>query len=251
MIVPGLHRKAVPLDRSKHARTVVRVPVQDWSPAAGLNALFVTAAECAQLACDHPVVFVKAGTDEQGAADYAPIAVFGMGAGENLFVDGGRWRGHQTPALMATYPFCVARTGEDRYAVCVDESYAGLAEEGPGERLFGDDGEPTEFTRRLQAELERLEAQINQTRAIGRRLAALGLLQERRFDATLPDGRKIAVNGFLVVDEARVKALPDAEILALHRDGLLGLIHAHWVSLGQMRRLVDWRLQRERAASAA
>jgi hypothetical protein len=244
MIVPELHRKPVPLDREKHRQTRVRLPVQDWSHATGLNALFVTAAEISNVACDHPVVFIKAGQDDKGAVDYAPIAVLGMGAGENLFVEGGRWRGHFMPALLGTYPFCVARVGDDRYAVCIDESWSGLASEGPGDRLFGDDGEPTEFMRRVQGELERLETQIDQTRALGRRLAALDLLRDKRFDATLADGRKLAVDGFLTVDEERLKALPESELLALQRDGVLPLIHAHWVSLGQMRRLLAWRAER-------
>ncbi len=35
--------------------------------------------------------------------------------------------------------------------------------------------------------------------------------------------------------------LPDADILQMHRSGVLGLIHAHCVSMGDMRKLVQWR----------
>ena len=244
MISPELHRQPVPLSREKHARTVLPLPVADWAPVAKMNALFVAAAEFAHVASDYPIVFIKAGQDAQGAVDYAPIAVFGLAAGENLYLDGPRWRATYLPMVMASYPLCVSRLPDNRYAVCVDESWAGLANDGAGQRLFGDDGEPTEFLRKMQGELERLEVQVDQTRALGRRLAALDLLRERRFDATLPDGRKLSVDGFFVVDEERVRALPDATVLELHRDGVLGVIHAHWISLGQMRRLVAWRAER-------
>lgn len=245
MITPELHRQAVPLDSRKHGQSVLTWPVEDWTPAARLNALFVTAAECAQAASDYPIVFIKAGQDAQGAAEYAPIAVFGMTAGENLYLDGTRWRATHLPAVMALYPFCVARLDDNRYAVCLDEAATRSGEGATGERLFGDDGQPTAFTRTMQGHLERLESQIEQTRVVSRRIAALDLLVERRFDATLPDGRKIKLDGFLTVDDERLKALPDATVLELHRDGVLAVIHAHGVSLGHMRRLLQWRIERE------
>lgn len=250
MIIPELHRQPVAVNGEKHKRTVLKVPVTDWSKVAPMNAVFVTAAECPQLASEYPIVFIAAGKDDKGNSDYAPIAVLGLAKGENLYLDGATWRATMLPGQMAMYPLCVARVGNDRYAVCIDESWSGVAGDGPGERLFTDAGEPTEFTRRMQGTLEKLEAQVDQTRAIGRRLAELNLLRERRFDATLPDGRKIAVDGFFMVDEAQVKALPDDQLLTLHRDGLLGLIHAHWISAGHMRRLLHWRMEREKAAGA-
>lgn len=248
MIVPQLHRQPVAVDTQTHAATRVRLPVTDWSHLAQTNALFLTAAECVHAACDYPIVFIKAGVDDKGETDYAPIAVLGMSAGENLYLEGGRWRALHLPALMGTYPFCVARAGQERYAVCLDAASSALANEGEGQRLFDDAGQPTEFSRTLQAELEKFEAQINATRNIARKLAALGLFSERRFDATLPDGRRLAVDGFYTVEEEKLRQLPEATVLELHRDGLLTFIHAHWVSLGQMRRLLEWRMARETAA---
>lgn len=248
MIIPELHRKPVALDRDKHRKTVLRVPVQDWAPIARTNAIFVTAAEIASLASEYPVLFVKAGQDDKGQTDYAPIAVLGLAQGENLYVDGPQWRATRLPSQLAMYPLCVARVNAERYAVCIDESWDGVAAEGAGERLFDDAGAPTEFTKRMQGTLEQIEAQVDQTRHVGRRLAALDLLRERRFDATLPDGRKLGVDGFFMVDEERFKALTDEQVLALHREGLLGLVHAHWISANHMRRLLHWRVERERAA---
>ena len=39
-------------------------------------------------------------------------------------------------------------------------------------------------------------------------------------------------------------------MLDLQRNGLLGLVHAHLISLGNMRRLAEWRLQRQQAAAS-
>ncbi len=248
MIIPTLHRDPVPVDTTRHAALRLRTPVSDWSHLAEVNAVFLTAVECVNACCDYPILFVRVGVDEQGQPDYAPIAALGLTSGENLYVEGGRWRGHYLPSVMAAYPFCVARGPENRYAVCIDAASTHLAYDGEGERLFDDAGQPTEFARRLQADLERLEAHVESTRAVVRRVAALGLLVDRRFDATLPDGRTLTVDGFLAVDEEKVRALPDATLLELNRDGILRFIHAHWSSLGQMRRLLDWRVAREAQA---
>jgi hypothetical protein len=250
MIIPQLHRQVTALDTRAHRNLTVRMPYEDWSHIAGLNAIFLTAAECLHAATDYPIVFVRVGQDEQGAPDFAPVGVLGLAQGENLYLEGGEWRATHFPAVMATYPFCIARGAGDRLAVCVDLACSAVAEAGEGQRLFDDQGEITPFMREAQVQLERLETQVNNTREIARRLVKLDLLRERRFDVTLADGKTFAVDGFFTVDEERVKALPDADILALNRDGLLAMIHAHWVSLSHMRRLVQWRIAREGAPTA-
>jgi len=246
MIIPQFHIRAEPVDSQKHRQTRVRLPVHDWSHLAGLNALFLTAAECLNAATEYPIVFIRSGQNEQGEPDYAPIAVLGLRQDENLYLQDQAWRAVTLPALMAVYPFCIARAqGSEQFAVCLDVGSHAVSESGDGERLFDDDGKATEFAGRVLAELERLENHTQSTRNVARRLASLGLLQEKRFDATLPDGQKLALDGFFMVDEDRVKALPDATVLALHREGLLTFIQTHWVSLGHMRRLLSWRIARE------
>jgi hypothetical protein len=82
----------------------------------------------------------------------------------------------------------------------------------------------------------------------GALLVEKDLLRDMRFDATLPDGSKLGVDGFLTIDEQKLSALSDADVLMLSRNGLLGLIHAHQISLGNMGRLVEWHVERQAAA---
>jgi hypothetical protein len=65
-----------------------------------------------------------------------------------------------------------------------------------------------------------------------------------RYDATLPDGSTLTVDGFYAVDQDKLNALSDDVVLEMHKSGLLGLVHAHYVSLGGMRRLLDWHVER-------
>ena len=70
--------------------------------------------------------------------------------------------------------------------------------------------------------MEALETEIQRTRLIGKRLLDLDVLSDMRFDATLPDGRKHSVDGFLAVDQQKMTDLPAEVVYDLHRTGRTG-----------------------------
>lgn len=239
MINQTLHKNPVALDRERHRKLRLDVKASDLSTVAKLNAFFVAAVEFADACKDSPVVWVRAGNAADGKPQVAPVAVFGLKPEQNLCIQGDRWRIRYVPAILRFYPFAMARVNEQQVAVCVDTSWSGLSET-TGEALFTDAGEPTEFLLTVRKQLEDLETEIERTRLLGELLMEKNLLQDMRFDATLPNGEKLVVDGFLTVDDKKLAALPDTEILELHKKGVFGLIHAHQVSLGNMRRLVEW-----------
>lgn len=246
MIHPALHRQPVALDREVHRTLKIRPGAPDWSVAAGLNAYFVAAVEFADLCKEFALVFVRAGKDESGGRPLvAPVAVFGLAQGENLFVDGTRWRADHMPAQLRAYPFATAQVDAQRRVLCIDRAWAGFSDT-EGTPLFDADGQEGPTLREMHALLDRLEGETQRTRAFCDRLLALDLLRDMRFDATLPDGSKLGVDGFLAVDEQRFAALDDATVVELHRSGVLALITLHQVSLGNLRRLVE---RRRRAAA--
>ncbi len=239
MINQNLHIQPAALDRNAHRNLKVQLPITDWSVANKLNALFVAATEFGDVCREFPIVFVVAGKEADGTDTIAPIAVFGLAQGQNLYVQGTTWRAQYMPAMLRSYPFCIGRVDDTRFAVCLDTGYAGVNET-TGEPLFTPSNEPTELVLEVQKQMEVLEAETQRTRIICRRLRELDLLRDMRFDATLPDGRKHTVDGFLTLDEKKVSELPEATVMELHRNGMLGMMHLHWVSLGNMRRLVQW-----------
>lgn len=250
MINQTLHRQPTALDSATHRNLKLKVPVTDWGLANQLNAMFVAVGEFGEVCKEFPIVFVKAGLDDDGKEAVAPIAVFGLSQNENLYVSNGRWRAGYMPAVLRAYPFCIARLDNERYAVCVDTAFEGTSVL-EGQALFEADGQPAELLKTMTSHLENLEVEIQRTRMIGRRLLELGVLSDMRFDATLPDGRQHTVDGFLTVDEKKMTDLPDATVGELHRSGVLGLVHHHWVSMSNMRRLVDWHVERAAAEPAA
>lgn len=244
MIHPALHKNPVALDRDEHRKLRVRQDYADVSHTAALNSMFLTAVEFADACKEYPIVFVRAGTDPQTQKpDIAPVAVFGLTPEENLFAEGTQWRADYVPAVLRAYPFAMAQLNEQNYAVCIAREWPGFSET-EGTPLFEADGAPTSYLKDMQQFLEKLELEVQRTRLVGQKLVELELLRDMRFDATLPDGNKLTVDGFLAIDEAKFAALPDDKVLELHRSGILGLINAHQLSLGNMTRLIQRRGRR-------
>ena len=242
MINENLHKKAVALDRVKHRELKLNLGARDLSNVRKLNAFFVAGTEFTDACKEYPVVWVNAGKGDDGKPLVAPIAVFGLKGEQNLCIEGDAWRVRYVPAMLRLYPFALARVAANEMVVCMDESWLGFGS--VGQDLFDASGEPSSFTLDVQKQLENFEQEVERTRLAGVMLVDKGLLRDMRFDATLPDGSKLVVDGFLTVDEQKMAALSDAELVELARNGLLGLIHAHQISLGNMAKLVEWHVER-------
>ena len=248
MIDPILFKQAEALDRVKHRNQRVKPSGIRHDRTAGMNALFITAVEFGDVCRDYPIVFVEAGQSAEGRREVAPMAVLGLQQGENLMLGAdGSWAARYTPALLRAYPLGLAQLDADNYAVCIDAQADALSDS-VGERLFSDAGEPTAYLEGQRKFVEEIEREAQRTRLLGSRLLELELLRSMRFDATLPDGQTLAVEGFLAIDEEKLAALPDATVVDLHKTGVLSLIHAHQISLGLMRVLVERRLAQRAAA---
>ena len=248
MINENLHKKAAALDRVQHRALRLDTGLRDLTTMRSLNAMFVASTEFGDACRDFPLVWVRAGNGADGKPQVAPIAVFGLQAGDNLCIDGEAWRTRYVPAALRLYPFAMARISNDQMVVAIDESWPGFQAE-RGELLLDEQGQPTEFMRSVQQQLETYEQEVERTRLGGEMLMAKGLLREMRFDATMPDGRKVTVDGFLAIDEQKLGALADADIVELHKSGLLGLIHAHQISMRNMERLAKWHAERHAAGA--
>jgi len=235
----SLYRRPTALDPALHRRHKVQ-PLTDYSIAAEIHAVPITATEFPHAALEFPIVFVESGArDAAGRAAMTPAALLGLRRGENLYVDRRRWDARYIPAYLRRYPFLTATLpGSDAINVLVDDAWSGFGEVG-GEALFEADDTPAPALRRAIDFLERYEHETERTRAFCERLARLGVLKGMKADATLPNGEKVSVDGFHTVDEERLRAFPDDTVLELWRNGMLMLIQMHLVSLVNIRHLVN------------
>lgn len=254
MIDQALYRSVVALDRREHRRLRME-PLSDLSVTRDMHGVFIAVAEFGEACKEYPVVYARVGKDEQGRDEIAPMAVLGFDRGENLYLKGSRWDVRYVPAFVLRYPFAMSRVDEQRSVVCIDREWAGWTEAdaddaaAPGRALFDASGEPTPFLQETRRFLDGFEAETERTRLFGALLRDLGLLEDKRFEATLPGGETLLFEGFLAVNEERLKALPDATVLELHRNGVLAQLALQHASLTNMQRLVERRIEARAAAA--
>lgn len=239
MINSALYRDPQMLDTTQHRNKRLKVP-DNYAVTSRMHAAFLTATEFPQACVEMPIIFVRTGEQQGGKPVVSSVALLGLVASENLRVDNdGRWQGHYVPAFIRRYPFVsVQLEGAKSPSVFVDAAFEGFNDT-EGERLFDDEGKPTDALKRVVEFLERFDQEQLRTSVFCQRLVDLDLLKEMSADATLPSGETLKIEGFLSVDEDKLGQLPDAAVMELHRSGMLMLIHAHLLSLTNMRELIQ------------
>ena len=251
MIDSALYVEPVWLDPAHHRNHKI-AELTDFSIADKMHAAYLTATEFPQASVELPVLFIATGErDRVGRAAVSPLVLLGVVPGENLQVEDGRWDARYIPASIRRYPFFSSGVASDTPSrVFVDAAWSGFSES-VGEPLFEADGTPAAALQRVMDFLERFELEAQRTRVFCRRVVELDLLKEMKADLTLGDGQLLTVDGFHVVDEEKLQALPDAVVLELHRNGMLMLLQLHLLSLTNMRHMVARKWRRVQLAAAA
>ncbi len=225
------HQQPVVLDRAQHKG--LRLKPADARFAAKNQAVPLLAAEFFEACLEYPIVFVK-GNDGQWLA----LALTGLQAGVNAFVDAkGQWRARYVPASVRRYPFILAEGSKDQFSLAADLAAPNLGTE--GEAIFDDQGEPTELVRKLMPMLADFQNQAKQTSAMAEQLDQAGLLTQQNLQVRLGDGRNAVVEGVWIVDEAKLRELPDDKVLAWFKGGELAAIQAQMLSLRNLVPLLE------------
>ena len=252
MIVTNLHKEPIALDTVLHRDMRLKNDLNAIPRLAPFTSFVVSVSEFSDAALSFPILFVRSAPDALGKDTVAPVAVFGLKPGENLFaLNGTKWDGGYVPALLRAYPFTMARIeGSDRWAMVFDNTWEGMSRT-EGVPLFDEKGEASELLNGVHKFVQDLETDLERTRQFCSALLEMKLLKPMRFDATLASGEALSVDGFMTVDEEAIGKLPDAQIAQMHRNGMLGLLNVHALSLNNMRRLLDRRVSQAMAATAA
>lgn len=204
----------------------------DASFAAEAPYLPIVIGEFAAASCDYPIVFA--------AGDAQPVVVLGLER-RNLFVTDGRWAPDgYVPAYVRRYPFgFIATVNPDGFALAIDAGSDRVAQSGDEGAALFEEGEPSELTKQALDFCAAFGRDAELTALFATALRDKDLLIDRRADATLPDGRKLGLDGFQIVDAEKFAKLDDETILAWHRQGLLALVHFHLASLKRFSNLLN------------
>lgn len=229
------YERPVALNRERHQHLKLAVAADHFRFAAKTNAMPVMSTEFAEAARDYPIVFVG---EEAGPLNLAVLV--GLRDGENLMVDkAGQWApGTYVPAFARRYPFVLAKSDTgDRLAVCIDEVYPGLARE-DGEALFDGGGKETPYLERMLGFLRAFHAEAQRTTDFAARLKELGLLVPKIINVERQGRALKSLRGIWVVDPVKLRGIDDQRAIEFFRNGYMGWIEAHLISLGSLPRLL-------------
>lgn len=231
----AFYKKVVALNSELHRNLKFAANEANFLFACDTTAVLLAGVEFAEAAREYPVVFVRA-----AGQPLRPVALLGVRAGENLFVDDqGKWDARYIPAFVRRYPFVLAEGAEPgKLVVCIDDSCPALNAD-HGELLVNAEGKLEPRMNEVMQFLNNFQQEFARTELITRQLDELGLFvqQGARFDTSA--GQTFQLNDFYLIDETKFGKLGDEQLPALFRSGALGLAYLHLASLGNMRKLLD------------
>ncbi|WPL15592.1 SapC [Thiorhodovibrio winogradskyi] len=241
----------VPISAEHHAsQRWHRFSSYEFARQAHLAAL--VGAELPKAAMTMPIALVPRAAQAESQKDHTQgfmfIALLGLEPGVNLFIaPNGRWIGRYVPAALRGYPFRLAKAGDDKLVLCVDQDSGLIGEQGD-EPFFNQNGEVAEPVGKVMEFLTQIERNRAATLGICDRLRTHGLIQPWPIKLKAADGGGRPLEGLFRIDEAALNALPADALIELRDAGALPLAYCQLLSMQQLGLLGE--LAKLRAAQA-
>lgn len=182
---------------------------------------------------NYPIVFQPA----DNGPGMQPVALLGLRAGENLFLDAHGWDATYIPLALERGPFMIGRAA-DRLMIHVDIDSPRIGR-GEGEPVFLPHGATTEYLERVNAVLGAIHHGVETMPAFVAALLRHELLESFVVDIEAADGSQNRLAGFHTIHEERLAALDAASIAELHAAGWLSAIYMVLASTAHLRDLIE------------
>jgi len=241
---PFGYQDIAPLGRNQKVRLLAPGEIPEF--ARTLNSIPISYTEFALVAREYPIIFSASGNNQV----FAPVAVLGMAAAENLYNNGGRWAANvYVPAYVRRFPFCMTtvtlgKVVQQNRLICVEKFH--LDDKG-GEPMFDAKGQPLAKWKEIEALLTEYEVDLERSREMCGILADYGLLEPFTMQAKFNSGGEpLHLTGMHRVIESKIEHLNASQLKNLVKKGILSRIYAHLLSLDNFARLLD-----RKAAKAA
>jgi hypothetical protein len=210
-----------------------------------INQALVLPTEFEAVQREYPIFFRK---DANGA--YQAVALLGLDRDENLFLDGEAWRARYIPAVQQRGPFSIALQGDRSPDAAQPELMIHVDLDDPrvsrtqGEPVFLPAGGNTPYLQQVVRLLGALYDGLQMSPSMFATFDELALIEPIALEIELADHRSYDLPDLYTISQERLAGLEAAELLRLHRSGLLSA--AQWVvsSLGNLQTLIDLKTRR-------
>jgi len=230
-----LYERPEPLSVEAHGELGLKAE-RNFAFAAGCRVMPVAMTEFRSVQRHLPIIFTS-------AEEPRPLAMVGLEEGRNLFVDAqGNWDADvYVPAYLRCYPFALAATGPEQYALVIDRA-CDMIEENPTEPFFAG-RDPSPSTQAAIELCQNFRVAREQTERFCAALKDLDLLTLQQAGKE-QNGENVRLARYYAVDPARLENLDSDTLSGLMRDGSLAAIMAHLFSMDNWSSLVKRHLAR-------
>jgi hypothetical protein len=231
------YEQVVPVSKDQHGDWSVKVG-DDYSFASKVNAIPLTMREFPQAVQDYPIVFI-----ENNDETIIPVAILGLEEQQNLYIkENGEWNANYIPAFVRRYPFIFSLNEEEnRFTLCLDETFSGFNQEGRGERLFDAEGEQTQYLQGVLNFLKSYQTAFQSSQQFSQKLKELNLLETMRVDINAQEDNPLSLSGFLAVNREQLQNLSGEQLYELMQLGLMEAIYLHLFSMNTFSKLIELR----------
>ncbi len=237
--------KLVAINNNLHQNVSVN-PDKVAQHGAELNLVPVVLSEFSNLVVEHPIVLTKNG--ETG--EFVCAALLGFESKENLFWHHEQWQGLYLPLQIQRQPFFISQTSndvtqKDEYIICLDVESPAIKEFTTDEpaadyqRIFTNTGEDSQYFQQAKQCLAQLiQGEADNTLFLST-LQHFELLQPLSLEITFANEQSTRLNGLYTIDQDKLAALANEQLIELHQQQLLQPIYTMIASLGQIYRLIE------------
>nr|CDP79347.1 SapC-related protein [Bartonella schoenbuchensis]CDP79524.1 SapC-related protein [Bartonella schoenbuchensis] len=245
------YKNVTPINKTFH-RSLKFNPSQDMSFAKDTHWVPLASDEYFQAALDYPILFMSA-EDEQKKRHYTSIALVGLSNDVNNYITADKsWqRDTYIPAFIRRYPFVLAQIQDQKeLSVCFDQQ-SGMFNDVTGIELFNSDGSISPFMEERINFLEHFKIGMERTAEFIDNLVKMDLLSQKSINVKNDKGLSAQLEDFWIVDEEKLHKLPAHQLAKLHKNGFLGRIFAHLLSMNNLLKVLSLKGASQAAANSA
>ncbi|MCZ2327853.1 SapC family protein [Bartonella sp. F02] len=235
------YKNIIPFNKITH-KNFKFVSPKDMSFAKDTHWVPLAGSEFFQAAVDYPILFMSA-LDEQEKRHYTSVALVGLSNNENDYIAADKsWKKvAYIPAFVRRYPFVLAQIpNEKELSVCFDQQ-SGMFNEVEGTNLFNSDGSVSPFMEDRIRFLETFRVAMEKTSEFIDTLVSMDLLSQKSINVKDDKGLSALLEDFWIVDEEKLNKLSAQQLAKLHKNGFLGWIFAHLMSMNNLVKVLSMR----------
>jgi hypothetical protein len=201
---------------------------------------------------EYPILFRKDST----SGEYMAVALLGLQADENLFLDGDRWDASYIPGVVARGPFLIGFREREENGEVKREPVVHVDMDSPrisqseGERVFLEHGGNTPYLQQVTTVLEGLNRGVAVAKSMFAAFNEHNLIEPVNVEVKVTESEQYSLRGFYTISDEKLRNLDAEAVQKLHRAGFLQAAYLVLVSLNNIRRLIDRKRKRQKRAAA-